>query len=484
MELAATCGRDRTIQFFQEKESSLDLLQTIDHHSSAVNQLLFHDHGKLLLSSSSDRTIALHSLAFANESMAYIVTRIINLKASAISMAISPSDPTSFIVSAMDKQIHKYGLASGHHLHSTKVYDNECNEALSLSNLAIRDIEVPGGLVRLVAGVSSADKSVRVHDPDTGFTISKEHGHSEGISDVAILEHADGQTGNQSYQLISTGLDGTIMLWNLLQGTITSTERTSSIGSSQDTPIVTPTLRRILSRSVLSEYQKSLEENSGISAPTTPTPIQSTSTHRIRKKPSKPVLTPNTFKSPNLGTQSKADTPTRRGFLIRSTTPPPSSPLTTRTPNRSPTRRRRASLSLTNRPKPISKLSADSVPTNSKPLQLTLSESADQVVRSLRTYRRTLLSSSSSSTDLPPQEREKAKEVEREITLTIQAMNQDGGQKQGLIEELLGTYSEKLAVMVEEKMKLKLADAAKEGKVKVEEVEWEQIKAEGEIETY
>lgn len=480
MELAATCGRDRTIQFFQEKESALGLLQTIDHHSSAVNQLLFHDHGKLLLSSSSDRTIALHSLAFANESMAYVVTRIINLKASAISMAISPSDPTSFIVSAMDKQLHKYGLASGHHLHSTKVYDNECNEAVSLSNLIIRDVEVPGRTVRLVAGVSSADKSVRVHDPDTGFTISKEHGHSEGISDVAILEHGDGQTGNQSYQLISTGLDGTIMLWNLLRSTITSTERTSSIGSLQDTPIVTPTLRRILSRSVLSEYQKSLEENGGISAPTTPTPVQNT--HRIRKKPSKPILTPNTFKSPNLITQSKADTPTRRGFRTRSTTPPPSSPLTTRTPNRSPTRRRRASLSLTTRPKPISNPSADSVPTNSKPIQLTLSESADQVVRSLRTYRRTLLSSSSSSTDLSPQEREKAREVEREMSLTIQAMNQDGGQKQGLIEELLGMYSEKLAVMVEEKMKLKLGDAAKEEKVKIEEVEWEQIKAEGEIE--
>ena len=68
------------------------------------------------------------------------------------------------------------------------------------------------------------------------------------------------------------------------------------------------------------------------------------------------------------------------------------------------------------------------------------------------------------------------------MSLTIQAMNQDGGQKQGLIEELLGMYSEKLAVMVEEKMKLKLGDAAKEEKVKIEEVEWEQIKAEGEIE--
>ena len=319
--------------------------------------------------------------------MAYIVTRIINLKASAISMAISPSDSTTFIVSAMDKQIHKYEIGSGHLLHSTKIYDSECNEAVSLGNLITRDIEVSGSPARLVAGVSSTDKSIRIHDPDTGLTISKEHGHSEGISDVAILEHRVDRSGSPDYLLISTGLDGTIILWNLLHGAAVNADRTSSIASLQDASIVTPTLRRILSRSVLSEYQKSLEESGEISAPPTPTPVQNT--HRIRRKPSKPILPLNTSKSANIGSQSKPETPTRRGFLTRSTTPPPSSPLTTRTPNRSPTRRRRASLSLTHRPKPISKLSTD------------------QVIRSLRTYRRTFLSYSSPTSDLSPQENDK-----------------------------------------------------------------------------
>lgn len=418
------------MQVFKLRSSILSLIQTIDQHGSSVNQVLFQDGGSVLLSSSSDRTIVIHTLVLAEDSMAYIPTRIITLKSTPLSMCTAWNDPTVLVVSTTDKQVYKYDVSTGQQIQGIHLTDNDNNESLLLDSIITRTFNLAGEIPILI-GVSSTDKSLRVIDLESGMTIAKEYGHSEGISGVALIEKDDGG-GHSGYTLVSTGLDGTVMLWDLSQTTV-SADQDAPATPSKNTPTFSqPPPRRVISRSALSEYQKSLEANGTPALPLAPG--RSSSPSRLRKKPSRIFLaTP----APKLAPVALPSTPCppipRRPHLNQS--PTLASPITME--------RQRPQFTESNRTKSASNLND-------------VNSAAEQLCRSLRAFRKQLASSSEGL------RAETARELEKELAIAVRAVGPPKNRRALLASEtdvgdLLGDYSERLARMVEEKVNLGLS---------------------------
>ena len=429
--LIASCGRDRTVQLFQKQSSELVLFQTIDQHGSSVNELRFLESGRVLLSSSSDRTIMINTLARGEHSMAFVPTRIITLKQSPMSMALSPDDSGILVVTTMDKQLHRYELNSGQPIGSHRLMDD--NSLVMLASTTTQTIDNLGTSLRILLGVSSTDKSVRIHDFDTGSTLAKGYGHSEGISSTTLIQE---NSDPMKFTVVSTGLDGTVMLWDLTYVSRLLSDQSTPTTPLQETASFVAPLRRIISRSTLAEFSKTLDA-SGMSHITSPAP-RSASPTRLRKKPSRYSL-------------AASPTPTIRplttstSFRARDRSPSPPSPAVSVLPLES------------KRPRPIIHR------THSVGSFTDLNFPAEQLCRSLRAYRKKLAVSSDSLRI------ETMKELERELGLTAKALGQKTRRHQSASEanvgDLLDQYSDKLARMVEEKVRLGSLGEAGKGNV-------------------
>ena len=417
IELVATCGRDRIIQVFQKHSSRLELLQTIEKHSSAVNEVRLHSKGSLLISSSSDRTVVLHSLAVAEGSMAYLATRIITLKASPLSIGFASEDSSILVISTGDRHLNKYDVSSGQWASSTKLVNYDRSESVLLTNLAIHEANDCESFDCFLFGISSADRCIRVHDSNTGVTIAKEYGNSEGISGLAINPYR-ADSGETEYMVVSTGLDGSVMMWTFTAGV----SRSEGHPGTSRLELVQP-LRRVLSRSTFLEYRKTLETDGIHTLPSTPTGHRSTP--RVRKRASDYALKAQSSNSMTSRFTTKLETPTRTGFDDQCL-----SPLTTPSDGRTPVRRHHT--------KPTNNVNE-------------LDILADRLCQSLRTYRKKLSSSSFDTLNS-----HKIQEVDRELNLTVHAMIDRAKRKSAItestVENLLETYSEKLAQMVERRI--------------------------------
>ncbi|RMZ75246.1 hypothetical protein DV738_g5576, partial [Chaetothyriales sp. CBS 135597] len=211
----ATSSRDQTLQLFLHRENSLELVQTMDDHIGAVNNLLFNSTGSILLSCSADRTVfvreRVHRQGEGVSSTAYLPTRIITLRSAPLSMAFLDSKCETLLVSTMDRHITKVDVTSGTVIESSKITDPESEDRVALNRIAVISRHGHGeGDANFLVGFSSADKSLRVYDNDKILLLTREHGHTEGISDMCILEDS-----GPTWTLVSTGLDRTIMVWAL-----------------------------------------------------------------------------------------------------------------------------------------------------------------------------------------------------------------------------------------------------------------------------
>nr|KMM70694.1 WD repeat-containing protein [Coccidioides posadasii RMSCC 3488] len=291
--LTATCGRDRMVQVFQNDGDSFSLIQTMDEHVAAVSRLLFTNDGEKLLSCSADRTVVIRDRMCreidGTITVAFFLSKVITLKASPISMTLLPDDSDTLVVSTIDRQIHRYDIPSSRHLHSFKSNDSETSDTVVMSSLIVGS-EVAGISPKLIIGVSTTDKSVRVYDFGKDGLLTREFGHTEGVSDVLLIETNCG--GIQKRTLVSTGLDGIIMIWDLAiqqQQTPLSENAQIPARAEEETPnkestAVKPPLRRILSRSELAVFQK-------LDSPSpSPTPIRDPSPPPSRRKTSRYTL--------------------------------------------------------------------------------------------------------------------------------------------------------------------------------------------------
>ena len=430
-QIVASGGRDHTVQIFWKQSSELALLQTIDQHTSSVNQVQFVAGSNTLLSLSTDRTIVVHKLADSKDSMAFIPARIITLKAAPTSMTMLCEASSILVVSTLDRQIHKYDINSGQQLHSMRLLDNETNDSVLLNSIKTQNVQTTAGAVAILVGVSPIDKSVRVHSLETGMTISKDFGHSEGISDIAILPGKGKERGSE-YSLVSTAFDSTTMIWSLKQSTNNVVDVSDLAIPHDRSPATSQPLRHILSRSKLSEFKRSFGADDSL--PMAVTPTKHSSPTRLRKqlstaslgRASKSVITPSAYPG--------------RGDSL------PGSPSPQR-PRSQITERSKPDLSDRHRTKSAS---------HSNDLDM----SSEQLCKSLRSWRKKL-----SSTEEAVR-RETMTDLEREMHLTLRAISQKTRRHQApsetVVGDLLDQYSDRLAQMVEEKVAISMVKQRKD----------------------
>ena len=288
--LIASCGRDRTLQLFQLIDDGLEILQTMENeHGASINSLMFSNRGEVLISASADRTIVVRAIAFGKSKKAtFFPTKVLTLKSSPVAFAMLSDGFDTIMVSTIDRQLHKYDLKTGGLVHSFKATDSARSESVPLHRIKIGRLHRNIYHAPIVLGVSSTDKSIRAYDSDTGVLLAREYGQLVA-SDCALLQRPD-EDDNVSQVVVSTGLDGTIMIWELV---MPSHRQTGSEGSmsGKNTPYESSSssyarpLRRILSKSELVEYQQSLENAQD---PSTPTRSQHPS--RVRNKTSRLTL--------------------------------------------------------------------------------------------------------------------------------------------------------------------------------------------------
>ncbi|CZS98459.1 probable transcriptional repressor rco-1 [Rhynchosporium graminicola] len=443
--MIASCSRDRTVQLFRLLSDRWVLMQTLDDHSASVCGLFFAENGEKLISCSTDRTIHIRQLVKKHvggqEVMGAVPVRIITLKATPVSMTSCLADQMgNFVVSLLDRTIATYEISSGRLISSFKVSDNEGQESVVLDSLVMGTPSASPGRPTILAGVSSTDKSVRIYDGSTGSFLDREWGHTASVTDVALLEVPD----SDQKTLISTGADGTIMIWDLspkapeLQEPIdTSINRDPS--PPKDTASSRPPLRRVLSKAELAEFQRA-------SPLSTPTGNRSPP-RAIRKKTSRYGLSTQspTLAPPVPSVSSKHfisasdDSGIRRPLRNRSRSPP--SPKVKE--NRQPSL---ATLDSRGRTKSTGNFSEFG----------TLNMATEQACRTLRAYRKKLLSSETV--------REEAlKELDQELRLTAMALGEKNVKSKALSETvlsgLLDTYSDRLVSLFDEKLRLSRQDS-------------------------
>lgn len=381
-----------------------------------------------LLSISSDRTIIVRRLAHGGQgSLAYILVRVITLKACPISFAHVPDEPKVVVVSMMDRQIQRYDVSSGRLLHSFKASAG-C-ETVMIGSLEIQTVGEIGNQIRLLTGVSSTDKSIRIHDYSSGSMLTREHGQN-AVSAIKLIQGLrDG--GLSRNTLISCGLDSTIMIYDLSmpKNPINTPRDSSGVTRSLSTKSSQP-LRRILSKHDISSFQKSLEAESDLISP-----IRSTSPSRVRRKASRNSM-------PGIAEYS-APTPTIRNACVSPAKGPLDRKSSQSSTGSSPqntghSKAKRPSLDDRRRSKSAANLND-------------LDDAAEQICKSLRFFRKRITSAAMGKIDA-----QTARELESELNLTTRTLGERAreskGESEKITSELLDVY---LAKMIDERLALK-----------------------------
>jgi WD40 repeat protein len=273
--VVASCGRDRTVQLFHRSSlGEFEHFQTLEF-SAKVVQVLIPSEDKIL-TCSLDRTLQVHDLVSKEgepDVLAAIPFKVISLRASPSSMAATPDNKAIF-VSLLDRSVCQFDFASGRLSTSFK-----CNDEAGLDSVVLESLtygHLGAGDLTFLVGISNTDKSVRIYDAQSGCFLDREWGHTEAINGVILLD-----SNETNRKVVSVGEDGTIMIWALDFCDPATISRTRD-PSPEKAPSLTsthPTLRRVLSKAELAEFQRS---------PTTTTPVVTTARRHSPPRPSFP----------------------------------------------------------------------------------------------------------------------------------------------------------------------------------------------------
>jgi WD40 repeat protein len=466
--LVASCGRDRTTQLFlKSSNGSFEHFQTLEFAAKVV-QVLIPSQDRIL-TCSLDRTLQVHDLITKEgdpDAMAAVLLKVISLKASPSSMAVSP-DRKRVHLSLLDRSLCQYELATGRLVSSFKCTDEGGVESVVLDSL-IHSRQDLGFDTNFLLGISNTDKSVRLYDAQTGSFLDREWGHTEAINGAILV----GETG-AGPQVVSVGSDGTVMVWSLelADPLVSSASRDPSPEKGSWSTAARPPLRRVLSKAELAEFQRPTSSGGRGSPP-----------RILQRRSSRFTMgssTSSTSRTPVLGKQSissgtiSEDTPSRRvSSDSRSGSPPPVSPK-----NRHRIFRRPSLPALCTTPPSASQSAAH------KKISATnlrggygfgsLSMATEQTCRQLRAYRKRLGSTDPINNDI-------LAELDAELRLTAAALGErairsrsqqnahlrDRGEKfsefsETLLNGLLDQYSERVVSMLDEQLSLRLSDEDK-----------------------
>lgn len=356
-----------------------------------------------------------------------------------MSMAPCLDEPiSSFIVSTLDRTVATYEISSGRLISSFRATDGDGNDAVVLDSLRMGTPGMGPGQPTILAGVSSTDKSVRVYDSVTGMFLDREWGHTAAVTDVALLETID----SDQKTLISTGSDGTIMIWDLSPRPAESQDPLDQNRDSsppKDSPAIRPPLRRVLSKAELAEFQRA-------SPVSTPTNRAGSPPRTIRRKTSRyglsaqsPTFLPPIPSNTRHNTSASDDSSIRKASS-RNTSPPPSP--------KSKEGRRPSLASLENRGRTKSSGTFSEFGT--------LNMATEQASRTLRAYRKKLVSSETIKEDV-------LKELDQELRLTAIAVGEKLKSKaisETVLAGLLDQYSDRLVSLFDEKLRLTKIDSS------------------------
>jgi hypothetical protein len=243
--------------------------------------------------------------------------------------------------------------------------------------------------------------------------LTAEFGHAEGVSDVCLLTRDSDCSGSPpSRTLVSAGIDGVVMIWDLQvqpqqsqDYTQTNLSEEEVDSASKKSTVSKPPLRKILSKHELAGFQRQ-DNLTG-----TPTPVRDSSLSLARKI-SKISLTPSSLKNeksapntPSPFSRSNGRSPPSHSRLQKLRKSP--SPTGRSTPGKklsnTNNHARRISLDFRSRARNLSKSESGS-----------LNSSTEQVCRTLKAYRKKL---NTSTEHLHSQ-----KELERELDLTLRVL--------------------------------------------------------------
>ena len=444
MSLVASCSRDRTVQLFCRRSDQWELIQTLDEHSASVCSLLFAENGEKLISCSSDITIHIRQLVTKEVDGQVIIgaipVRIITLKASPVSMAACSNDPMSFVVSLLDRTVATYELSSGRMVTSFRATDGDGGDAVVLDALIMGS--PMSGSPTLLVGISGTDKSVRVYDGYTGLFLDREWGHTAAVTDVGLLE----SPGSDQRILISTGSDGTIMIWDLsprppdLEAPLDLSASSREASPPKESASARPPLRRVLSKAEMAEFQRA-------SPAVTPTG-RGSPPRQVRRRTSRyglssqsPTVPPMPNINPKHFASTSEETSTRRSPRTRSRSPPPSPKAKDM---------RRPSLASLHESRGRTKTTGNFSEFG------TLNMATEQASRTLRAYRKKLVSAEAVKEDV-------LKELDRELRLTAVALGEKSLKAKAISEivmtGLLDSYSERLVSLFDEKLRLTKVDS-------------------------
>ncbi|KAI1153120.1 WD40-repeat-containing domain protein [Nemania diffusa] len=426
--LIASCGRDRTAQLFHRlSNGDFEHFQTLEF-AARVSQVLIPSTDRMI-TCSLDRTVQIHDIVTKEDDpdvMAAIPSRTLPLKASPTSMAVGPDGKTLF-VSQTERSVYVFDLDTGKLSSSFKCFDESGADPVILDSLTICPATEKEPVFLL--GLSNTDKSVRMYDTQTGQFLTREWGHTEAIHGVAIIEEDD-----TNRKVVSVGSDGTIMIWeiDLQDRGWGSVSRDPSPVKDASTPVNRPTLRRVLSKSELAEFQRPSSAAGGRRSP--PRTLSKRRSLYFSNLSSTPAKTPLAAQSSSPAHVIAEDTPSRRPSGMPSGSPPVSPKSRVK---------RRPSVPALNLAKTRSNGSLRSFGT--------LNMSTEQTCRTLRAYRKRL-----ASTD--PISQEILAELDQELRLTAVALGDRATRSKAMsdtmLNGLLDQYSERLVSLLDEKLRL------------------------------
>ncbi|KAG6033112.1 hypothetical protein E4U19_006886 [Claviceps sp. Clav32 group G5] len=429
--LMACCGRDRTAQLFhRNSKGKIEHFQTLEF-SAKVAQVLIAADDKII-TCSLDRTLQIHDIVSRDgdpDVIAAVPSKVITLKASPSSMAMSPDHRTVF-VSLLDRSVCHFDLATGRQMGCFKCTDEGGVESAVLDSLFVgqwlsKDLE-------FLLGSSNTDKSIRLYDASAGMFLDREWGHTEAINGISFVEDEDG-----SKKVVSVGSDGTIMIWALdLDDPSPSSMSRDPSPVKEYTANGRPPLRRVLSKAELAEFQRPSSAPGRRSPPRTLRHRASRMTVGAASASHKLPLG-HRANSPSDGVVNE-DTPSRRR---------PSEPNRSDSPPTSPKTRASRAPSVSALPHTTKSKTSSS---NLRGFG-SLNMATEQACRTLRAYRKKLSSAEPISAEV-------LTELDQELRLTAAALGdraiRSKAMNETVLSGLLDQYSERLVTLLDEKLRL------------------------------
>ncbi|MCL4127323.1 UNVERIFIED_CONTAM: hypothetical protein GTU68_032773, partial [Idotea baltica] len=194
-----SAGRDSIIRIWNCKNQKEPYVQSMEHHTDWVNDIVLCCGGKNLISASSDTTVKVWN-AHKGFCMSTLRTHKDYVKALAYAR-----DREQVASAGLDKAIFLWdvqtltALTASNNTVTTSSLNGNKDSIYSLA------MNAPGTVI--VSG--STEKVLRVWDPRTGNKLMKLKGHTDNVK--ALLVNREGT------QVLSGSSDGTIKLWSIGQ---------------------------------------------------------------------------------------------------------------------------------------------------------------------------------------------------------------------------------------------------------------------------